>query len=61
MPFETFSFFTKFFLAELGLHCCASRLALDVVSWGYSLVVGAQLIMVASLAAEHRLKGEWAA
>ena len=61
MPFETFSFFTKFFLAELGLHCCASRLALVVVSRGYSLVVGAQLMVEASPAAEHRLKGEWAA
>ena len=61
MPFETFSFFTNFFLTVLGLHCYASGLALVVVSRGYSLVAGAQLIMVASLAAEHRLKGNWAA
>ena len=48
------------FLAVLGLPCCVG-FSLVVESRSYSVVVGHRLlIVVASLAAEHRLSGTWA-
>ena len=44
----------------LGLPCCMG-FSLVVESRSYSVVVGHRLlIVVASLAAEHRLSGTWA-
>ena len=48
------------FLAVLGLHCCVG-FSLVAESRSYSVAVGHRLlIVVASLAAEHRLSGTWA-
>ena len=46
----------NFFLAVIGLHCYSGYFFLAAVSRGYSLGAGHRLlIVVASLAAEHRL------
>ena len=57
MSFSTFllKFYLFYFLAALGLHCCARAFS-SCGEWGLLFVaVHGLLVVVASLVAEHRL------